>query len=429
METNPNPPFLVALNLTRRCNLNCAHCYLDAGTRESDNTGELTEVEVRGLLDDIAALSDETMVVFTGGEPLLRADLTELVAHATQLGLMAVLGSNGMGLNDRRAAALKAAGLKGAGISLDSLDAARHDAFRGLPGSWTQAMAAFDACRRNDLGFQIHFSVTDDNAHELDDMIAFAREAGAFALNVFFLVCTGRGEKVTNISAQTYEAVMRRLTEAARQETDFMIRAKCAPHFKRMAWELDPDWPITTAHGYEAGGCLAGSRYCRITPLGGVTACPYIEEEVGSIRDQGFADIWRDAPQFRALREPVLEGRCGACEYGKICGGCRARPLARDGDLMGEDFLCAYEPQGGPVIQPLGATDSSDGQALLWTPEAEAWLARIPSFIRRFVRQRAESQVRANHGQEVTAEVMAELAQVARGRLGARPQNSERAEQ
>ena len=96
---------------------------------------------------------------------------------------------------------------------------------------------------------------------------------------------------------------------------------------------------------------------------------------------------------------------------------------------MGEDFLCAYEPQGGPVIQPLGATDSSDGQALLWTPEAEAWLARIPSFIRRFVRQRAESQVRANHGQEVTAEVMAERAQVARGRLGARPQNAERAEQ
>ncbi len=429
MQEKPNPPFLVALNLTRRCNLNCAHCYLDAGSRESDATGELSTEEVRRLLDDIAALSDETMVVFTGGEPLLRADLTELVAHAHRLGLMAVLGSNGMGLNDRRATALKSAGLMGVGISLDSLDAARHDGFRGLPGSWAQAMAAFDACRRNDLGFQIHFSVTDDNAQELDDMIAFAREAGAFALNVFFLVCTGRGEKVTNISAQTYEAVMRRLTEAARQETEIMIRAKCAPHFKRLAWELDPDWPITTAHGYDAGGCLAGTRYCRITPLGGVTACPYIEEEAGSIRDRGFAEIWRDAPRFQALREPILQGRCGACEYTKICGGCRARPLARDGDLMGEDFLCAYEPQGGPVIQPLGAPTGDDGEALSWTPEAEVWLARIPSFIRRFVRQRAESQVRAKHGREVTAEVMAELAQVARGRLGARPPHSERAEQ
>ena len=208
-----------------------------------------------------------------------------------------------------------------------------------------------------------------------------------------------------------------------------MIRAKCAPHFKRMAWELDPDWPITAAHGYEAGGCLAGTRYCRITPLGAVTACPYMEEEVGSIRDRGFAEIWRDAPQFKALRQPVLEGRCGACEYGKICGGCRARPFARDGELMGEDFLCAYEPQGGPVIEPLGAPFGDDMAALPWTPEAEAWLARIPSFVRRFVRQRAEGQVRANQGREVTAEVMAELALVARERFGGRPPFAGGAEQ
>ena len=414
MVDTTEPPFLIALNLTRRCNLNCAHCYLDAGCRESDDRGELSTAEVKGLLHDIAAQSDETMVVFTGGEPLLRSDLTDLVAHAHGLGLMSVLGSNGLGLNDRRVNALKAAGLQGVGISLDSLEPVDHDAFRGLPGSWEQAMAAFDACRRNDLRFQIHFSVTDDTAHELDNMIAFAKDVGAFVLNVFFLVCTGRGEKVTNISAQTYEQVMRRLTAAAREETEIMVRAKCAPHFKRMAWELDPDWPVTAAHGYEAGGCLAGSRYCRITPTGGVTSCPYIEDEVGSIREQGFADIWRDAPQFKTLRQPALQGRCGACEYSKICGGCRARPLARNGDLMGEDFLCAYVPQGGPMIEPLGTATNS----IQWTPEAEEWLARIPSFVRRFVRQRAESQVRADQGREVTAEVMLELSKVARHRFG-----------
>jgi radical SAM protein with 4Fe4S-binding SPASM domain len=424
MVDTAEPPFLVALNLTRRCNLNCAHCYLDAGSRESDDSGELSTAEVKGLLDDIAALSDETMVVFTGGEPLLRADLSDLVAHAHGLGLMSVLGSNGLGLNDRRVTDLKSAGLQGVGISLDSLEPAVHDAFRGLPGSWEQAMAAFDACRRNDLRFQIHFSVTDDTAGELEDMIAFAKDVGAFVLNVFFLVCTGRGEKVTNISARTYEQVMRRLTAAARDETEIMIRAKCAPHFKRMAWELDPDWPVTAAHGYEAGGCLAGTRYCRVTPTGGVTSCPYIEDEVGSVRRQSFADIWQQAPQFKALRQPALQGRCGACEYSKICGGCRARPLARDGDLMGEDFLCAYEPQGGPVIELLGAATDS----IHWTPEAEAWLARIPSFVRRFVRQRAESQVRAQHGREVTAEVMVELSKVAKHRLGSRPPLSGRAE-
>ncbi len=414
MEDTTAPPFLVALNLTRRCNLNCAHCYLDAGTRESDDSNELSTPEVMALLDDIAALSDETMVVFTGGEPLLRTDLVDLVAHASGLGLMAVLGTNGMGLNDRRVMALKDAGLQGAGISLDSLDAPSHDEFRGLPGSWIRAQAAIDACRRNDLRFQIHFSVNDDNAHELDDMITYARDVGAFVLNVFFLVCTGRGEKATNISAETYDTVMRRLTRAARDETEIMIRAKCAPHFKRMAWELDPDWPITTAHGYEAGGCLAGTRYCRVTPEGGVTACPYMEEKVGSVRQADFATIWRDAPQFKALRQPVLEGRCGACEYSKICGGCRARPMARDGALMGEDFLCAYEPGGGAVIEPLDMTKS----ALCWTPEAEEWLARVPAFVRRFVRQKAESHVRANNGHEVNSEIMSALAKTASRRFG-----------
>ncbi|MCP4381858.1 MAG: radical SAM protein [Hyphomicrobiales bacterium] len=416
MEDKLPPPFLVALNLTRRCNLNCAHCYLDAGTRESDDTGELTTTEVKDLINDIAAISNEIMVVFTGGEPLLRADLAELVAHASGLGLMAVIGTNGMGLNDRRVIALKQAGAQGVGISLDSLDASVHDAFRGLPGSWERVMAAIDACRRNDLRFQLHFSVTDDNAHELDDMIAYAREVDAFALNVFFLVCTGRGEKMTNISAQTHDSVIRRLTEAARRETEIMVRAKCAPHFKRIAWELDPEWPITAAHGYEAGGCLAGTRYCRITPTGGVTACPYMEEEVGSVREQSFAEVWRNAPQFQALRRPALEGRCGACEYGKICGGCRARPLARDGQLMGEDFLCSYQPQGSPVIEPLG----EDTNELRWSPQAEEWLARVPSFVRRFVRRRAEDHVRANSGTEVTAEVMADLAKTARSRFGGR---------
>jgi len=412
-----DPPFLVALNLTRRCNLRCAHCYLDAGTRSDGDSGELSTDEVKALIDEIADLSDETMVVLTGGEPMLRSDLEALVQHASSRGLMPVIGTNGMLLDDRRAQSLKEAGLQGAGISVDSLDPAFHDDFRGCPGSWEGAMAAIDACRRHGLCFQIHFSVTDDNAAELDDMIAFAKASGAFVLNVFFLVCTGRGEKVTNISAETYDRVLRRVTEAARHETGLIVRAKCAPHFKRMALELDPSWPVTAAHGYEAGGCLAGTRYCRVTPEGAVTACPYIEETVGDLRDSDFRTIWTEAPQFQALRAPKLEGRCGDCEYGKLCGGCRARPLARDGNLMGEDFLCAYEPQGGAVIEPL----SAEAAPLSWTPEAEQWLGRIPSFVRRFVRRRAEDHVRAQGGTEVTADVMGALARERFKGRGGRP--------
>jgi radical SAM protein with 4Fe4S-binding SPASM domain len=407
------PPYLVALNLTRRCNLRCAHCYLDAGTRRDGDPAELTTDEVKALLDDIARLSNETMVVFTGGEPMARRDLCELIAHAAGLGLMAVLGTNGTLLDERRVRDLKAAGLQGAGISVDSLDPVYHDTFRGMPGCWEKSMRGIDACRRVGLMFQVHFAVTDDNAHELAEMIAFAKAAGAFVLNVFFLVCTGRGESVTNISRETYDRVMREVVAAAHAESEILIRAKCAPHFKRMALELDPSWPITLAHGYEAGGCLAGTRYCRVTPDGGVTACPFMDEEVGSLRTGSFTDIWVEAPQFAQLRQPKLEGRCGACEYAKVCGGCRARPLARDGSLMAEDFLCAYEPQGGAVIEPFTETSA----ALAWSDEAEARLERVPPFVRRFVRQRAEDHVRKLGEDLVTAE---HLQTLVRRRFGAK---------
>ena len=201
------------------------------------------------------------------------------------------------------------------------------------------------------------------------------------------------------------------VTQAAHDEQELLVRAKCAPHFKRMALELDPDWPITLAHGYEAGGCLAGTRYCRVTPEGEVTACPYIESPVGSVRRDGFASIWTDAPMFQRLRNPALQGRCGDCEYTRICGGCRARPMARDGELMGEDFLCTYQPQGGAVIEPLVVA----GRTVAWRADAETRLARVPPFLRKMVRSRAEDYVRQRGGTEVTAD---DLQALARRRFG-----------
>ena len=399
-------PFLVALNLTRRCNLRCAHCYLDAGTRRHGGPEELGTEEVVAVLDEIAALSDETLVVLTGGEPLLRPDLLDLGRHAAGLGLMVVVGTNGALLDDARVAALQGAGIQAAGISLDSLDPAYHDGFRRIRGAWAKTMAGIDACRRAGFMFQLHISMTDDNAHELEDMIDFARSAGAAVLNVFFLVCTGRGETVTNISADVYERVLRRVTEAARDEKELLVRARCAPHFKRMALQMDPPLPVTLVDGYEAGGCLAGTRYCRVTPEGEVTPCPFMEASVGSVRERGFAELWHQAPLFAQLRAPTLEGRCGDCEYSKLCGGCRARPLARSGNLMGEDFLCTHQPSGLPVIEPM---PDSAGQ-IAWTAEAEARLGRVPPFIRRFVKRRVEDHAREQGAKAVTAEHLQALA-------------------
>ena len=406
-------PFLVAFNLTRRCNLKCAHCYLDAGTLNNGDRDELSTSEVISLLDEIATLSEETMVVLTGGEPLLRPDIMEIATYASGLDLMVVMGTNGVLLNDKRVAALQAAGVSAVGVSVDSLDADYHDGFRGAPGSWAKTISGIDSCRRAGLMFQVHISVTDDNAHELESMIDFCRSSGAAVLNVFFLVCTGRGETFTNISLDTYESVLHQVAEAARDEKELLVRARCAPHFKRMALEMNPPLPVTLIHGYEAGGCLAGTRYCRVTPTGGITACPYMEESVGSIRDKAFADIWRDAPMFNQLREPKLEGRCGACEYSKLCGGCRARPFARDGELMGEDFLCGYQPGSGATIEPMPAEG-----AVPWTQDAEDRLARVPGFVRRFVRKRAEVHARETGAAAVTA---AHLDELAKRRFGNSP--------
>lgn len=411
--TKTEAPFLVALNLTKRCNLACAHCYLDAEILKCGTKDELGTDEVKAVLDDIADLSRECMVVLTGGEPLIRRDIEELASHASDLGLMVVVGSNGILLDGKRVERLKAAGVAGIGISLDSLVPETHDEFRGRKGAWDKTMAAIDVCRKADMAFQLHFSVTDETAGEIDDMIDFARGAGAMVLNVFFLVCTGRGEKYTDISPENYDLTLQRVVKAARDEPRLMVRAKCAPHFKRMAMELDPDWPITGAHGYEAGGCLAATRYARVTPQGEVTACPYIETSVGSVRDQGFSQLWREAPMFNQMRAPKLEGRCGICEFGKICGGCRARPLAQNGNIMGEDHICLYQPKGGAVVEPM----QESAAVLEWTDEATARIEHVPGFVRRMVRNRAEQYVREQGRLVVTAE---DLSLLAKRRFGDR---------
>jgi radical SAM protein with 4Fe4S-binding SPASM domain len=237
-------------------------------------------------------------------------------------------------------------------------------------------------------------------------MIDFARASGARVLNVFFLVCTGRGESMSDITPVTYERVLNQLVAAQEQSQDLLIRARCAPHFNRIAYQRNPGSTLTRATGYEGGGCLAGTHYCRITPEGGVTACPYIPEEEGSIRDTKFWDIWNQSPTFQSLRNPNLQGKCGSCEFQKLCGGCRARPLAMGGSLMDTDPWCIHVPDGSAVIQPLLERPKN----LLWSEGAQQRLLRIPSFLRKMIKNRAENYVHELGMNTVTEEHLATLA-------------------
>ena len=406
-QQQKNELFLLAINITKRCNLACEHCYLDADTLKNGQSNELSVSEVNSVLDEVASRGKQTMIVLTGGEPLARTDLEEMISHGAQLGLSMVVGTNGTLLTSRRVASLKAAGALGVGISVDSLHKEQHDKFRGLTGSWKQTFQGIQHCREHELSFQIHFTVTRNNYTELDDIIKFSHDNGARVLNLFFLICTGRAESASDITAEQYEHILTQTIKAQTEYPDMIIRPRCAPHFKRIAHQLNPDSPITRVSGFDGDGCIAGTHYCRVAPNGDVTACPYIDTPSGNIRQQSFLSVWDEAPEFESLRNPQLNGACGECEYKKLCGGCRARPLAMGGDLMDSDPYCAYVPQGRDIIEPF---KTDDEQMIQWHEDASKRLSRIPGFLQNMIKKRAEAYVIELGEDMVMAEHLSNLA-------------------
>ena len=451
MTVSPYTAYSVSWNLTQRCNLECAHCYMSAHAG-ADTRGELTTAECRRVMDEIAAVNPNVFLILTGGEPLLRRDIWDVAAMAAERRFTTVFGTNGVLLRDKEARLMREHRVLGASISLDSTDRAKHDAFRRQPGAWDAAVRATRVLADEGLDFSLHMSVTDWNVQEVPAMIDLARTLDAKVLNFFFLVRTGRGRDLTDIDAEAYERILTYLArtqgvgggppsfvrrmlgmESAPEPPKtfedpwstpvghadgLLIRAKCAPHFRRILYELNPSSPLLK--NYAHGSCPAGKYYCRITPEGDVTPCPYMPVSAGNLRERSFADLWRSAAVFEDLRDPRLGGRCGACEFSKICGGCRCRAYATHGDYLAEDPACGYQPgaHGGQVID-LPAT-LTFGLAvdydLTWEPEARERLAAIPSFARGMVVKAVEAYARGRGDTVVTRELLADV----RARWGGR---------
>lgn len=404
-------PSIVSWNVTSACNLHCPHCYLDAGRRRID---ELSTAECLAVVDELAAAGTE-LLILTGGEPLLRKDLPALANRASKLGMSVVLGTTGTLIDRRRASVLKSSGVTAVGVSLDSLDAAKHDAFRGLPGAWRRAVAGIAACRDEGLDVLIHVTALRMNQQEIPALVQFAHEQGARVCQLFFLICTGRGEHLTDLSPEEYESLLVWVLEAQGRYPGMMVRARCAPYIGRLARQR-------SANLFWSAGCLAGTRYCRITPSGDVTPCPYLPTVVGNVRSDGFRAIWRSSPELVRLRAPRLGGKCGRCRFSQgddpVCVGCRARALALTGDALAADPWCLYEPEQGPGAPGPETTDASPpreepvGQVVLaWTDEAQARLGRVPSYMRGRVRQIAEAYARRQGLGEVTPCVLDVLRQ------------------
>ena len=401
-------PHVVAWNLTRRCNLECAHCYIAAGPAESA-ADELSTAEVLRIADEILALNPAPLFILSGGEPLLRDDLETLAAHATQRGATVVVGTNGTLLTDERIDRLKAAGVTGVAVSVESLRPAYHDRFRRGHGSLDATLAAVERLGRLKLDFVVQTTLTRGNRAELRELVAWAAERGAVAFNAYFLVAAGRGARLTDLTPPEYEDALTELVDLHVEHLGrLMVRAKCAPQFMRLVHQRTLDSPILN---YRTR-CPCGAQYCRVTPDGKLTACPYLPEPAGDLRAQSFADVWHNAPLFASLRGGTLGGKCGRCEYRQLCGGCRARAFGTAGDYLAEDPSCTYEPDG--EREPIGAvravTYGAPAEATMaWSDEAWARVARIPSFVRGVVMQRVEEYARREGHREVTAELLAEV--------------------
>ncbi len=212
--------------------------------------------------------------------------------------------------SDERIAALKRAGVRGVAVSVDSLRPSYHDNFRHGRGALADVQAALGRLRAARLDFIVQTTVTKGNRTELDRLVAWSADEGAVSFNCYFLVTTGRGASLSDLAPADYEAVLAALARWERAYRGRMlVRAKCAPHFMRHVHQTDPGSPVLN---YQTR-CPCGTQYCRITPDGKLTPCPYLPEVAGDLRTQSFADIWRSAPLFRRLREGELGGKCGAC--------------------------------------------------------------------------------------------------------------------
>ena len=400
-------PHVVAWNLTARCNLACAHCYISAGPWHESGS-ELTTDEVKRIADEILAVNPSPMFILSGGEPLLRHDLEAIAAHATSAGATVVVGTNGTRLTAERIASLQAAGVSGVAVSVDSLDERYHDRFRHGGGALGDTLAAIGRLREARLDFLVQTTVTPGNRAELAALTAWAAEAGAVCFNVYFLVETGRGAGMRSLTPAENDEVLGELVELGeRYRGEMMVRSKCQPQIMRHVWKRDPGSPLATY----ATRCPCGVQYCRITPEGKVTPCPYLPAVAGDLRQEGFAEIWRDSPVLARLRGGELGGKCGRCEYRVVCGGCRARAFAGTGDLLAADDSCAYQPPGDlPLVTAPAAGAVRYGApaeiALAWSADARRRLDRVPSFVRGVVAGRVEDYARRHGLAEVTADLL-----------------------
>ena len=344
---------LVAWELTKSCNLFCAHCRGSAAP--GSYASELTTDECFRLVDQILEVGCP-IIILTGGEPLARPGVIEIARYAVNKGLRVVMGTNGTLITEEMAAKLKDVPVSRLGISLDFPIAELQDNFRGQAGAFVAVMKGIANARRAGIEVQINSTITRLNVDYLDDLLTIALDVGAVAFHPFMLVPTGRGKGLESVelSPERYEQTLHWIYDKQVELGDkIFFKPTDAPHYLRVVKQRqkqDQRAKTKVATGHNPAniitrGCLAGTGFCFVSYLGKVKGCGYLDVEAGSIRKESFAQIWANSPLFRQLRDlSNLKGKCGVCEYKRICGGCRARAYEATCDYLEAEPYCIYEP-------------------------------------------------------------------------------------
>ncbi|HUU85626.1 MAG TPA: radical SAM protein [Phycisphaerae bacterium] len=381
--TNDAPPLrLLFWETTAGCNLDCVHCRRLEVSHELMKNDMNTE-QARRMITDLAGFAS-CILVFSGGEPLMRPDVFELASLAREKGLIIALASNGTMIDRPMAERIAQTGFHRVSISLDGSDAQTHDRFRQLPGSFHQALGGLRNLREAGVATQVNCTIAKHDADQLGAVLRLAESVGAEAMHYFLLVPVGCGEQIADdqmLDAPEIEQRLHEIVELA-EGTALHIKATCAPHYYRIIRQeaAAKGKPMPKRQGHPGGvpasigghaqgdhgsassagkpgghpvgmdavtkGCLAGTSVCFVSHPGDVFPCGYLPVSAGNVTRQKLSEIWARSEVFAQLRDPeLLQGKCGVCEFKRVCAGCRARAFYQYGDFLAEEPVCEFQPR------------------------------------------------------------------------------------
>ena len=342
MKAQEHKPRLIAFEVTRRCRYACKHCRANACPEAGEE--ELTTEQCKKILSAVADFAKCT-IILTGGEPMERGDIYELIAYGRDLGLRIVMATCGYLIDDDSIVRLKEAGVLALSFSLDGSSAETHDKFRGAKGAFDAVVNAAEVASRTGVRFQINTTISKINVDEVIGIAELARRLGAYCFNPFILVPTGRGAEIEDaiLDPVKYEALLGELLRI-KIKGEIELRVTCGPQFSRVCQQAKKRHLVE-----EVSGCMGGRGFGFISYKGDVQTCGFLDVPAGNLieNDFDFGKIWLESEFLREIRDrSSYTGNCASCNYVGVCGGCRARAFTMCGDYLAADPICSYKRGG-----------------------------------------------------------------------------------